>query len=75
MMSEAQEAIRAWDEPQTLSEGQASDQQASNPSTSDQSASGQSGAMTGASGAGQEQEADDSQEAAVPVFIYRFHTM
>lgn len=58
-MQEAQEAVRAWDEPQTLSEGQASGEQA---------AAGKNQAATSS-------RQDSQQEAAVPVYIYRFHTM
>lgn len=51
-MTEAEEAIQAWDEPQTLPED----------------ASEQEAAQAGQQGSGQ-------QDGAVPVYIFRFHTM
>lgn len=82
-MARAAEAIQAWDEPQTLSEGQASGQQDQQAASSGQQGQGSgqqakdsdSAIDTSGLNRQQEQEADDSREAAVPVFIYRFHTM
>ena len=77
----AKEAVQAWDHPQTLEEGDAMEQQAVE--AWDESQTLEKGQAQGDAADGEQAEAgseaqmdaDETTEAAVPVFIYRFHTM